>query len=204
MISKKIYNEFRRIGKYLDSHDLVSSHGGNISIRTGNKIIIKRRGAMLGDLKITDLVEVPLFENDSSIMISSTETGVHRAIYLQTSALAVIHAHPPHAIALSLVEDDIIAVDAEGAFLIKKIPVIDQKYPVGPVESAINVPRILKNYPCCMVRSHGIFARGITLEDALMNVSVAEEISKIRYMSLILNHIGLPIKMNQEKLFKTW
>ncbi|MHA1229767.1 MAG: aldolase [Candidatus Helarchaeota archaeon] len=204
MIPNEIYEEFYRIGKYLDQHDLVSSHGGNISVRIGNKILIKRRGAMLGNLKPTDLVEVPLYENDSSIMISSTETGVHRAIYLQTPALAVIHAHPPHAIALSLVEDSIIAVDAEGAFYIKKIPVIDQKHPVGPIESAKNVPLFLKNYPCCMVRSHGIFSRGTTLEEALMYVSIAEEISKIRYMSLILNHIGLPLKKDPSKFFEKW
>ena len=204
MISENVFKEFHRIGKYLDDHELISSHGGNISIRTGDKIIIKRRGAMLGNLKLTDLVEVPLNENDSSIMISSTETGVHRAIYLQTSALAVIHAHPPHAIILSLVEDDIKAIDAEGAFMLKKIPVIDQEHPVGPVESAKNVPPILKNYQCCMVRSHGIFARGISLEDALMYVSVAEEISRIRYMSLILDNIGFPLKKDVSKIFNNW
>ena len=204
MIHENIYNEFRRIGKYLDIHELISSHGGNLSIRTGEKIIIKRRGAMLGDLKPSDLIEVPLWENDSTIMISSTETGVHRSIYLETSALAVIHAHPPHAIMLSLIEDEITAIDAEGAFILKKIPVIDQEHPVGTKDSAKNVPPILKNYPCCMVRSHGIFAKGITLEDALMNVSVAEEISKIRYMSLLLNHIGYPLKKDCSKLFECW
>ncbi|MHA1269218.1 MAG: aldolase [Candidatus Helarchaeota archaeon] len=204
MISEEIFKEFYRIGRYLDEHELISSHGGNISIRTGDKIFIKRRGAMLGNLKPIDIIEVPLYENDSTIMISSTETGVHRSIYLQTSALAVIHAHPPHAIALSLVEDDIKAVDAEGAFILKKIPVIDQEYPVGPIQSAINVPKVLKNYPCCMVRSHGIFAIGMTLEDALMYVSVAEEVSKIRYMTLFLEHIGLPLKKDVSKLFKSW
>ncbi|MBD3228356.1 MAG: fuculose phosphate aldolase [Candidatus Lokiarchaeota archaeon] len=204
MISENIYKEFKRIGGYLDKHELISSHGGNISIRSGDKIIIKRRGAMLGYLKKSDLVEVPLLEKDSSIMISSTETGVHKAIYQQTSALAVIHAHPPHAIILSLVEDNIKAVDAEGAFILKKIPVIDQEHPVGPADSAKNVPPVLKNYTCCMIRSHGIFARGITLEDALMNVSVAEEISRIRYMSLILNHVGYPLKKDCSKQFKSW
>ena len=48
MIDPRIYEMFREIGEDLYGADMVSSHGGNLSIRLGDRVIIKRRGAMLG------------------------------------------------------------------------------------------------------------------------------------------------------------
>ncbi|HMF32943.1 MAG TPA: class II aldolase/adducin family protein [Candidatus Lokiarchaeia archaeon] len=186
----EIYEEFRRIGQFLDRRMLISSHAGNISTRHGNKIYIKRRGAMLGDLKPEDVIETGLNDLDSSILISSTETGVHQAIYNATSHLAVVHCHPPHVVALSMIEDDITAIDAEGAFTIKRIPVVSYPHPVGAIESAIYVPPVLQNYPVVCVRSHGIFAGGVTLEEAYMYATIAEEVATIRYLTLLT---GKPI-----------
>jgi L-fuculose-phosphate aldolase len=122
---------------------------------------------------------------DSSILLSSTETGVHQAIYNATSHLAVVHCHPPHVVALSMIEDEITAIDAEGSFTIKKIPVISYEHPVGAVESAIYVPPVLKNYNVVCVRSHGVFAGGINLEEAYMYCTIAEEVATIRYLTLM-------------------
>jgi len=53
MVDERIYEMCREIGRDLYTADMVSSHGGNVSIRLGDRIIIKRRGAMLGNLKRT-------------------------------------------------------------------------------------------------------------------------------------------------------
>ena len=55
MIDERIYQQFAEIGRDLYEHQMISSHGGNLSIRLGDRIIIKRRGAMLGRLKPHDL-----------------------------------------------------------------------------------------------------------------------------------------------------
>ena len=65
MVDERIYEMCREIGRDLYTADMVSSHGGNISIRLGDRIIIKRRGAMLGNLKPHDLIETGLEKNDS-------------------------------------------------------------------------------------------------------------------------------------------
>ncbi len=193
---EEVFKEFRRIGKFLDRRGLVSSHAGNISVRQGNKIFVKRRGAMLGDLKPEDVIGTDLYELDSSILLSSTETGVHQAIYKETNHLAVVHCHPAHVVALSMIEDSITAIDAEGSFTIKRIPVISLAHPVGPLESSIYVPPILKNYNVVCVRSHGIFAGGITLEEAYMYCTIAEEVATIRYLTLMT---GKPILLDSAK-----
>jgi ribulose-5-phosphate 4-epimerase/fuculose-1-phosphate aldolase len=102
MIDERIYEMFREIGRDLYGQTMISSHGGNLSIRLGDKVIIKRRGAMLGALKLHDLIETRIDKNDSGVALASTELLVHRTIYQQTPALAVVHCHPRTAIAFSL------------------------------------------------------------------------------------------------------
>ena len=203
MIDESIYHIFRKIGKHLVQHSYNTSHSGNISIKSGGKIIIKRRAGMLGDLEPEDLIETDLKEEDSGSLIASTELGVHRAIYLETDAMAVIHAHNPYCVALSLVEDEITCIDAEGFALYKKIPIIDVEIPAGAYYTSIEVPKVLKNYPFVIVRGHGIFAKGMTLEDALQYVTGAEQSAKIRYLTLMT---GKPLKrdFSKEKDFSIW
>ena len=76
--------DFAYIGRDLFLSGLNSSHSGNMSIRCGDRIIITRRGAMLGQLTEQDLIETGLTKNDSHIILASTEIGVHRAIYQGT------------------------------------------------------------------------------------------------------------------------
>lgn len=200
-VDEEVFQEFRRIGQFLDRRGLISSHGGNMSVRHGDKMIVKRRGAMLGDLRPWDIVEMSIEEIDSKIMIASTEALVHRAIYRETDHLAVIHCHPVHTIALSLIEEEITAIDAEGAFNLKRIPILDLKLPVGPIESAIHVPKMLKNYKVVVVRSHGIFAGAETLEETYNWVTVCEEVSTIRYLTMLT---GKPLLRDVSKEFHDW
>jgi L-fuculose-phosphate aldolase len=203
MIDESIFKLFKKVGKHLVDHGYNTSHSGNISIRSGGKIIIKRRAAMLGNLELEDLVECSINEEDSSALIASTELGVHRAIYLQTDAMAVIHAHNPYCVALSLVEDEITCIDAEGFALYRKIPIIDVEIPAGAYYTSIEVPKVLKNYPFVIVRGHGIFAKGMTLEDALQYVTGAEQSARIRYLTIMT---GKPLlrDFSKDKSFSDW
>ena len=203
VVDESIYKIFDKIGKHLVNHGYNTSHSGNLSIRSGGKIIIKRRAAMLGNLEPEDLVECSLYEEDSTALIASTELGVHRAIYLQTDAMAVIHAHNPHCVALSLVEEEITCIDAEGFALYRKIPIIDVEIPAGAYYTSIEVPKVLKNYPFVIVRGHGNFVKGMTLEDALQYVTGAEQSAKIRYLTIMM---GKPLlrDYSKDKSFSDW
>ena len=179
MIDKRLYEEFRDIGRDIFITGMTSSHGGNMSVRVGDKIIIKRRGAQLGRLKQTDFVETSFKGKDSGIIRASTELIVHRAIYEKTSALAVVHAHPRTAIVLSLCRDEIIPIDNEGSYLLRKIPVVTVELASGSQEMADKVSEGLQGYKVIMQRGHGCFAVGQTLEEAYAWVSALEEVSDI-------------------------
>ena len=179
MIEQRIYEQFRDIGRDMYVDRLISSHGGNISLRFGDRVIIKRRGAMLGQLKPHDLIETGLERNDSNVVLASTELIVHRAIYRATPALAVVHAHPRTAVAFSLSRDEIVPIDNEGSYLLKKVPVVAVEMASGSPQMAQAVAEALKEYKVVMLRGHGSFATGQTLDEAFQWTSALEECCQI-------------------------
>jgi len=187
MVDERIYEQFREIGRDLFVSDMISSHGGNLSMRFGDRIIIKRRGAQLGRLKPHDLIETGLEKNDSGVALASTELIVHRAIYNQTPALAIVHCHPRTAIAYSLSREEIVPIDNEASYLLKKIPVIWEEFASGTPEMANNVAKTLAAYKVIMMRGHGSFAIGQTLDEAFHWSSTLEESCQIALFAGLIN-----------------
>ncbi len=169
-----MYEDFKMVGADLYTQGITSSHGGNLSVRIGDRILITRRGSMLGHLQDDDIIETGLERNDSGITLASSEIGVHRAIYLNTSALAIVHAHPVHAVVCSLEMDEIVPIDSEGSYLLHKIPVIAAEHTVGSTEVAKLASQVLKEYKIVMLRGHGCFSIGQVLEEAYQWVSSLE------------------------------
>ncbi len=187
MIDERIYEQIRDIGRDLYVQNMISSHGGNISIRVGDRVIIKRRGAQLGRLRPSDLVETNIAKNDSGVVLASTELLVHRKIYQMTPALAVIHCHPRTAIAFSLSRDEIVPIDNEASYLLKKVPVVTEEFASGTPEMALKVATALQQYKIIMLRGHGSFATGQTLEEAFHWSSTLEEACQIALYAKQIN-----------------
>ena len=203
MIDERVYEMFQEIGRDMYVHSLVSSHGGNISVRFGDRIIIKRRGAMLGRLKPHDLIETGLERNDSGVALASTELIVHRAIYKATPALAVVHAHPRHAIPLSLSRDEIMPIDNEGSYLLKKVPVVSVEFASGTKQMAEAVADALKSYKIVMLRGHGSFATGQTLDEAFQWTDAFDEACEIIMYAHIMNEEMIEYRRMSDS-YKSW
>ncbi|MCX8173924.1 MAG: aldolase [Thermoplasmata archaeon] len=181
---EEVFAEMHRIGRLMHESGLVlSAHSGNISVRRGEKIYIKRRGSMLSSLKKEDVVEMSLDGASAGTFLASTEIKVHQEIYKNTSALAVVHAHSPYAIVESLTNEEITPIDEEGAYYLKKIPILTVKNAIGSEEVARQLPGLLKKYPAAIVKGHGLFATGINLESAYGLATVVESVCKLRYLA---------------------
>jgi L-fuculose-phosphate aldolase len=198
MVDERIYEMFREIGRDLYAQTMVSSHGGNLSIRLGDRVIIKRRGAMLGQLKPHDLIETGLEKNDSNVALASTELLAHRTIYLNTPALAICHCHPRTAIAFSLSRNEIVPIDNEGSYLLKKIPVITEEFASGTPQMANKVAEALKDYKIIMLRGHGSFATGQTLDEAFFWSSTLEEACQIMLSAKLINELFIEYRKMSE------
>ncbi len=182
-MTSAVLEQFQRVGRDLFVAGLVSSHGGNMSVRQGDRILITRRGSMLAHLDERDVIDIGLEENDANVTLASTEIVVHRAVYQATSALAIVHTHPPYAIAQSLAKDEIVPVDSEGSYLLHKVPVVAAQLTAGSVEVAELLPRWLKEYDLVMLRGHGPFAIGHLLEEAYQLTSVLEMTCRVLTIS---------------------
>lgn len=182
-----ILSQFQTVGRDLFAQGLVSSHSGNLSIKLGERLFITHRNSMLGCLREQDLVETGINKNDRATPLASTELKVHRSIYKQTPALAVVHAHPPHAVALSFMEEEIVPRDVEGRLLLSKVPILAGGGEVKPGELAEEIAEALKGYKIVLVRGHGSFAAGQLLEEAFEYTTALEASCRLLYLVKALN-----------------
>jgi L-fuculose-phosphate aldolase len=173
VIDRETMRLFREIGRDLFVTGLTTSHGGNMSIRDGARIVITRRGSMLGRLGEDDLIETAM-DPCAADARCSRELVVHRAIYAATDARAIVHAHPPHTVARSFSSDAITPADSEGLYVLGEVPVVNAAKTIASPETAEVLARALAGAPVAVLRTHGPFAKGATLEEAFMHVSVLE------------------------------
>ncbi len=191
-----MHEQFAQVGRDLFLCGAVSSHGGNMSVRVGDRMLITRRGSMLGRLTERDVIETSLDAMDSEVALASTEIIVHRAIYAKTNALAIVHAHPAHTIMRSMLEDEIVPIDSEASYLLHKVPVYSLPLTAGSAEMAEVVSDALREYKCVALRGHGPFAIGTVLEEAFQWVSCLEAACRILNLR---DSIGRDIKEYRER-----
>ena len=171
------------IGRVLWEEGLVTSHGGNLSVRTSpRQILITKTGTKLGFLKPDDFLKVPIPSSKEEFPEASSELIVHSEIYMQTDHKAVVHAHPPHTVALSFLQEKIIPPDTEGRLTYKECPVIEVKRPHASEELAEAVARALRTNRIVCVKGHGTFAAGQKVEEALFFTSAVEFSARLIFL----------------------
>lgn len=191
-----LLTQFQTLGRDLFIRGLVASQSGNLSVRMNDKILITRKRVMLNNLGERDLVETGVERNERCTPLAGGELNIHRCIYRNTSALAVVHAHPPYTVALSLCEDEVIPQDREGKSNLGRVPVINP----GPAGSNMHdlddeISRVLCENPVVIVRGHGTYATGQLLEEAYHRTTVLEESCHIL---CILKSLGVPLQAGQK------
>ena len=171
-----LLDEFQQVGRDLYAAGLVSSHGGNMSVRQGEGLIVTSHGSRLGHLGEGDLVEVrPGLEPRIE---PSMDLALHQAIYAAASeAEAVVHAHPRHAIALSLMGKEIRPQDLEGEHYLGVVPVVPRGENVAQA-----LADALRQHKIVVVAGHGSYARGESLWQALQWTSVLEESAEVLWL----------------------
>jgi L-fuculose-phosphate aldolase len=170
-----LLEEFQQVGRDLYAAGLVSSHGGNMSVRHGEGLIITSHGSRLGHLAEGDMVEVgPGLEPRVE---PSMDLALHQAIYAASEAKAIVHAHPRHAIALSLVGTEVRPQDLEGQHYLGVVPVVPRGENVAQA-----LADALRQHRIVMVAGHGSYARGESLWQALQWTSVLEESAEILWL----------------------
>ena len=175
------------VGKELYSRGLQTTRSGNISVRDADRFLITQTGANLGHLHLpeSNLIPVDIAQHLPISPGASCETPLHRAIYNATDALAIVHAHPIHAIALAQIssDDGILPIHNEGLAGLKWIPIVDTTVPgkdTGEEPSAIAAA--LKQSCSVVVRGHGAFTIGKSLDQACYKMLLLEDSCRINLL----------------------
>ncbi len=168
-----VMREFQEVGRDLYQLALVTSHGGNLSVREQPGMWITGTGTMLGRLAERHISRV-FPDGRSEGPQPSSDTVLHHTIYAVTGANAVVHAHPRHAIALSFETDKFVPGDFEGQLHLTDVPVVA----AGPRQSE-QIAALLESRLVVLLRGHGAYARGKTLWEALHWLTALEESAQI-------------------------
>ena len=187
----------REVIKYsikLNSTNLSPLRSGNISVRSiENSVkgfLITPSGKKYDTLKEEDIVFVSNDGNHDTNLKPSSEWRFHKDIYLKKpDAKAIVHAHSPHATAVSAHGKDIPAfhymIALAGGDSIKCA-----KYATfGTQELSNNIIDALENRKACLMSNHGQVAFGENLECAF---ELAEELENICHQYINTIKLGEP------------
>ena len=178
----------------LNTTNISPLRSGNISVRSiENSVegfLITPSGKKYDTLKEEDIVFVSKDGNHDTKLKPSSEWRFHKDIYLKKAdAKAIVHAHSPHATAVSAHGKDIPAfhymIALAGGDSIKCA-----KYATfGTQELSDNIIDALENRKACLMSNHGQVAFGENLEDAF---ELAEELENICHQYINTIKLGEP------------
>jgi len=191
----------------LNSTNLSPLRSGNISLRGKEEdnegYLITPSGKKYETLKPEDIVFMNLndeLENNDSVNQPSSEWRFHRDIYLnKKDAQAIVHAHSPHATAVSSHGKSIppfhYMIALAGGEDIK----CAEYATFGTEELSKNIMKALENRSACLMSNHGQVAFGKNLDQAF---ELAQEIENICQQYIIALKIGEPKILSLKEMEK--
>ena len=201
----KLKTEVIKYSKKLNITNLSALRSGNISVRAKEKGVegfyITPSGRKYSSLKPKDIVFVSLKGvYDKKKVKPSSEWRFHRDIYLnKKEAQAIVHAHSPHATAVSSHGKPIppfhYMIALAGGDDIK----CAEYATFGTEELSKNVIKALENRSACLMSNHGQVAFGKNLENAF---ELAQEVENICHQYTIALKLGNPKILSFEEMKK--
>ena len=199
-------NQIIKYSLKLNSTNLSPLRSRNISLRgiedDKEGYLITPSGKKYETLKPEDIVFMGLNEDEKNVPTNkpSSEWRFHRDIYLnKKDAQAIVHAHSPHATAVSSHGKTIppfhYMIALAGGEDIK----CAEYATFGTEELSKNVIKALENRGACLMSNHGQVAFGKNLEDAF---ELAQEIENICHQYTIALKLGQPKILSFEEMKK--
>ncbi|MDH5633582.1 MAG: class II aldolase/adducin family protein [Gammaproteobacteria bacterium] len=171
-------DELIQFYRLLCKHRLNDSHSGNASISDAHGMWITPTGACAETVTKSDLVYCP--HNQSIPDNASRDSMLHRAIYsTRPDARVVLHAHPSHALALTLNGLDFTPEDFEGNLYFGTVPVVSINYDTWFSDSAEKISKALLDNNIVIARGHGVYSCSDSMEQAFKWISSLESSAHI-------------------------
>tara|TARA_R100000008_G_C3579665_1_gene167600 strand:+ start:765 stop:1445 length:681 start_codon:yes stop_codon:yes gene_type:complete len=196
---------------------LVELTWGNVSAvaTNGDSVVIKPSGVQLDTTTRDDMAAVDWDGNHLSGQKPSVDTPSHLALYNSFPEIAsIVHTHSKYATIFAQAGHPIPCLGTTHAdYFYGDVPCVPHP-PEKEVENDYeeNTGRIIGEYfsenelnclyiPGCVVKGHGVFTWGQTIEAALENAYVLEVVAEMAYKTLMLDRYSCLADFVLEKHF---
>jgi L-fuculose-phosphate aldolase len=184
-------------GQKMNALGINQGTSGNLSLRFGGGLLITPSGIPYDEMTPEDVVFVRMDGSYEGKLAPSSEWRFHRDIMApRPEVTAVVHAHPAHCTALSIVGRGIPAVHYMIAAALGEIRVAPYAT-FGTEELSKNALEALKGRFACLLAHHGMIALGPTLPRALW---LANEVETIARQYTIALQIGEPKVLPEDEI----
>jgi L-fuculose-phosphate aldolase len=184
-------------GRRLAEGGLVVGTSGNLSVRAGEHVVVTGSGTDLGRLTPDRLAVVDL---DGTVLDGdarpTSELRLHLAIYRDTGAGAVAHAHSPSSIAVGCTHDVLPPIHYLTVRLGGVVRVAEYAT-FGTDELVGNVLAALDGRGAALMRNHGSVAYGDTVDAACERLELVEWLAEVYRRAAVL---GPPRLLGEEEL----
>ena len=182
--------EIVRIGQLMHARGLLCGFEGNLSARLDDERLLMtpsglHKGLMRAEqLLVVDLEGRIVVESEATRGLRPTsELPMHLEAYRRRPDVgAVVHAHPPITVALSIAG---VAMDTpllpEVIVLLGLIPTTDYAMSSSD-EGATAIRRLIANHDALILQRHGTLTVGATLTAAFMRLETVEQNARIHFM----------------------
>lgn len=193
---RELRQEIVRIGQLMHQRSYVTATDGNISCRLGpDRFLVTPSGLSKGFMTPDQMVIIDwdarpvgasAYGAGRSLKPSS-EILLHLEAYRQRPEIgAVVHAHPPHAITLSIAGVSLArCLLPEVIVTLGLIPTTEYATPASP-EGATVIRELIRHHDAVMLQRHGSVTVGSSPFDAYLKLEKLDNAAEITYKLLVL------------------
>jgi L-fuculose-phosphate aldolase len=184
------------VGRLMYQRGTVDGTGGNISARLGDdRVLVSPSGLAIGFLEPDQLVIVNLAgervdapTEANATLAPTSESSMHLECYkLRADVMAVVHAHPPTAIALTLAGFDFQqCLIPEMVVLLGLVPTAPYSTP-SSIENRDAIKHLIREHDVIMLSNHGSLTVAKSLWDAYLLLESLEHNAGIIHRALQLS-----------------
>ncbi|MDP8241296.1 MAG: class II aldolase/adducin family protein [Candidatus Hatepunaea meridiana] len=199
MTEEKLRSEMIVIAHRMYNKELVAATGGNISYRLDkNRFLLTPTGRCKGDLTEDDLLVCDEEGKPLEEGVITSEASMHLEAYLRRPDInAIVHAHPPYTVALSMagipIEGNLLP---EAIIAFGQVPTSNFAIP-STNEGAIVIRKLIDTHNALILDRHGAVTVGKSLRNAYYLMERLEYISKVIYLARC---IGVPKPLTKDQI----
>jgi L-fuculose-phosphate aldolase len=162
---------------------------GHISVRlpgAPDRFLMKPAGIGLEEMTADNIITVDLEgKKVEGTMSRHNEVFIHSEVLrARPDIQAVIHTHPPHAVAFSSLGRPLLPVGNDGVFFSAGLPVFSETTDLIVTQArGASVARCLGTHPALILRNHGIVTAARSIEEAVWIALKLEKACRVQMLA---------------------